>query len=69
MVADKCNLSIFKSTDWVKILIKQPQLIVHCNTSVITEKGKAKLLAKHPDLAKYFPETEKQAENNQPELF
>ena len=60
---------MFKSTDWVKILIIQPQLIVHCNTSVITEKGKAKLLAKHPDLAKYFPEAEKKVDNNQSELF
>jgi hypothetical protein len=34
---------------------------VHCNTSVITEKGKAKLLAKHTDLAKYFPEAEKKS--------
>ena len=67
--ADKCNLSMFKSTDWVEMLIIQPQLIVHCNTSVITEKGKAKLLAKHPDLAKYFPEAVKKADDNQPELF
>jgi hypothetical protein len=42
---------------------------VHCNTSVITEKGKAKLLAKHPDLAKYFKNAEKKVDNNQPELF
>ena len=51
---DKCDLSIFKSTDWVKILSKQPRLIVKCNISIITEKGKAKLLAIHPDFAKYF---------------
>ena len=38
----------------VNVLIKHPQFIEYCNTSFITEKGKAKLLAKHPDLAKYF---------------
>ena len=38
----------------VNVLIKHPQFIEHCNTSFITEKGKAKLLTKHPDLAKYF---------------
>ena len=36
------------------LLLKHPQLIEYCNTSFITEKGKAKILAKHPDLAKYF---------------
>jgi hypothetical protein len=60
---------MFKSTDWVTILIKQPQLIEYCNTSIITEKGKAKLLAKHLDLAKYFKNAEKKVDNNQPELF
>ena len=54
---------------WCDLLIKQPQLIKYCNTSIITEKGKAKLLAKHPDLAKYFLEAEKKVDNNQPELF
>jgi hypothetical protein len=49
--------------------MKQPQLIKYCNTSVITEKGKAKLLAKHPDLANYFPEAVKKVDDNQPELF
>ena len=28
-----------------------------------------KRLAKHPDLAKYFPKAEKKVDNNQPELF
>ena len=68
--ADKCAWhKINRNTILVDLLMKQPQLIKYCNTSIITEKGKAKLLAKHPDLAKYFPETEKQAKNNQPELF
>jgi hypothetical protein len=49
--------------------LKQPQLIKYCNSAVITEKGKAKLRAKHPDLAKYFPKAEKKVDNNQLELF
>lgn len=49
---DKCA----KSSIVVNVLIKHPQFTEHCNTSIITEKGKAKLLAKHPDLAKYFSE-------------
>ena len=49
---DKCA----KSSIVVNVLIKHPQFTEHCNTSVITEKGKAKLLAKHPDLVIYFPE-------------
>ena len=47
---DKCTYSSIV----VNVLIKHPQFIEHCNTSFITEKGKAKLLAKHPNLAKYF---------------
>ena len=46
----KCN----KSTVLVDFLLKQPQWIEYYNTSFITEKGKAKILAKHPNLAKYF---------------
>ena len=49
-LADKCK----KSTVLVYLLMWHPQLIEYCNTSFITEKGKAKILAKHPDLAKYF---------------
>jgi len=63
--ADKCK----KSTVLVDLLMWRPQLIKYCNTSIITEKGKAKLLAKHPDLAKYFPKAEKKVDNNQSELF
>ena len=62
---DKCTYSSIV----VNVLIKHPQFTKHCNTSNITEKGKAKLLAKHPDLAKYFPEAEKKDILNQPELF
>ena len=62
---DKCT----KSSVVVNVLIKHPQFIEYCNTSFITEKGKAKLLAKHPDLAKYFPEAMKKADYDQPELF
>ena len=50
-LVDKCA----KSSIVVNVLIKHPQFTEHCNTSIITEKGKAKLLAKHPDLVKYFP--------------
>ena len=46
----KCN----KTTVLVNFLLKHPQYIEYCDTSFITEKGKAKLLAKHPDQAKYF---------------
>ena len=49
---DKCT----KSSIVVNVLIIHPQFTEHCNTSIITEKGKAKLLAKHPDLVIYFPE-------------
>ena len=50
-LVDKCA----KSSIVVNVLIKHPQFTEHCNTSIITEKGKAKLLAKHPNLVKYFP--------------
>ena len=69
--ADKCDWTKLNSNTyhWVKLLQEQPQLIKYCNTSIITEKDKAKLLAKHPDLAKYFKNAEKKVDNNQPELF
>ena len=51
-LVDKCAKSLIV----VNVLIKHPQFTEHCNTSIITEKGKAKLLAKHPDLVKYFPQ-------------
>lgn len=53
----RCDkLDDFNEEEWCDLLAEQPQLIEYCNTSVITEKGKAKLLAKHPDLVIYFPE-------------
>ena len=68
--ADKCAWhKINRNTILVDLLMKQPQLIKYCNTSIITEKGKAKLLAKHPDLAKYFPQAVKKTDNNQLKLF
>jgi hypothetical protein len=46
-----------------------PQWVEYCSIVKLSEKHKAKLLAKHPDLAKYFPEAVKKVDNNQPKLF
>ena len=43
-----------KSSILVYLLLKQPLLIKYCTSVVITKKGKAKLLTKHPDLVQLF---------------
>ena len=55
--ADKCDWGKLNvSNSLVDMLMKQPQLSVHCDTAVIHGEGKAELLKKHPESAKCFPE-------------
>ena len=67
--ADKCAWQKMNvSSILVYLLLKQPLLIQHCNITVITPKGKARLLAKHPELEKYFL-AEKEENDQEPDLF
>ena len=70
--ADKCDWTKLDSDTyhWFKLLQEQPQFAEKCNKwDEFDEYEKEALIEEQPDLAKYFHEAEKQAENNQPELF
>lgn len=55
--SNKCDWGKLNvSNSLVDMLMKQPQLSVHCDTAVIHGEGKAELLKKHPESAKCFPE-------------
>ena len=71
--AEKCDWSKLDSLDtqhWSELLCDQPQFADKCDKwHEFRKNEKEALLDAQPQLAKYFPEAEKQAENNQPELF